>query len=334
MRIFVAVCVVTLSGTILVAQTDAVKFAEGRVALDNFKDCRAALNAFESIPAGSGTRNDPIYALYMSKAYECVENLDAAVNWYTFFSERVPQTPDVINKLGELRYRLQKQREQSVAREQQRLEEEERAEAARAAAASAVHEKARAAAAAQAELPTHIQRLLSLLNRSWIEPPAKWSSMAARQEAEGKGNHTLRVPASNKCDKFTIHQDRRSEELGTGRDEQRGKWKTIWVQSYSDDVSINLSLVTDVKVEDVSVQNRPVIRLSLSPGALSGEWKAEHDMLRPNNVESQHVDHAADRFKNERSYTIAVDASNGSVEAVASAFKRVVDACRTIAAGR
>lgn len=115
------------------AQTDADRFAEGRVAFDKYKDCPAARNALEAIPNTSPVRQDPIYAFYMARTYECLNALDRALEWYQRYAAKVPPTAETLDKIGDLRYRLQKQRtaeteaaEKRVA--DQRTLEEQRAQ--------------------------------------------------------------------------------------------------------------------------------------------------------------------------------------------------------------
>jgi hypothetical protein len=97
----------------ILAQSDETKFAEGRTAFDKYKDCPAALRAFDAIsPEG---RRDPVWISYMAHTQECLGNLAEAVRYYEQYDLLVPGQVDVISKLGDLRYRLSKQADDAAA---------------------------------------------------------------------------------------------------------------------------------------------------------------------------------------------------------------------------
>ncbi len=86
------------------AQTDAEKFAEGRVALDKHHDCPAAKAALESI--SEKVRSEPLWLFYAAKTYECLNQADKALPLYEKYNELMPGQTVIIDKIGELRYQV------------------------------------------------------------------------------------------------------------------------------------------------------------------------------------------------------------------------------------
>jgi len=84
------------------AQSDMEKFAEGRVSLDKFKDCFAAIEALETV--SSEGRNNPLWVFYMAKTHECLANPGIALEYYQKYNSLVPGQREIIEKLAELRY--------------------------------------------------------------------------------------------------------------------------------------------------------------------------------------------------------------------------------------
>ena len=99
-----------------IGQSDAVKVAGGRTALDN-KDCPAALRAFDGVSVEG--RSNPVWIIYMARTEECVLNFGKAVEYYERYDQMVPEQAEVLNKIGELRYRITKDKEAAAAREVQ-----------------------------------------------------------------------------------------------------------------------------------------------------------------------------------------------------------------------
>lgn len=84
------------------AQTDAEKFAEGRVALDKFKDCPAALKALETVSEEG--RKNPLWAFYMAKVHECLSNNEEAIEYYKKYDALIPGQVEILEKIVEIRY--------------------------------------------------------------------------------------------------------------------------------------------------------------------------------------------------------------------------------------
>lgn len=92
------------------AQSDGEKFAEGRIALDKYNDCPAALKALQGVSETG--RQNPIWISYMAKASECVKNFRDALTYYEKYNQLVPGNGEVVNKIGELRYLARKQQDE------------------------------------------------------------------------------------------------------------------------------------------------------------------------------------------------------------------------------
>jgi hypothetical protein len=91
------------------AQTDAEQFAEGRTALDKFKDCPAALKALEEVSAEG--RKNPLWLFYMAKTTECLNRFSDALRFYEEYDHMIPGQTAVLDKIGELRYAIRKKEE-------------------------------------------------------------------------------------------------------------------------------------------------------------------------------------------------------------------------------
>lgn len=100
------------------AQSDAEKFAEGRIALDNYHDCKRAINALEGV--SSEGRKNLLWVYYMAKAHECAGNLEQALSHYEQYNVLAPGQPAILNKIGDLRYRINKLADERVAAEADR----------------------------------------------------------------------------------------------------------------------------------------------------------------------------------------------------------------------
>ena len=107
---FVLFLILLVTQFSIFAQTDADRFAEGRVALDKYKDCPAAIKALEQV--SSQSRQEPLWMFYMARSKECVGNLEEALDYYQKYSNAVPASqPQVSEKIGELRYLVNKKKE-------------------------------------------------------------------------------------------------------------------------------------------------------------------------------------------------------------------------------
>jgi tetratricopeptide (TPR) repeat protein len=109
--------------SVSIAQSDAEKFAEGRVAFDKYKDCPAALKALEGVSQQG--RSEPLWVYYMAQTHECLGNIEAALDYYQKYNALVPGQIPVIEKMADLRYKLSKAREARVKAEEERRKAEE-----------------------------------------------------------------------------------------------------------------------------------------------------------------------------------------------------------------
>lgn len=92
------------------AQSDGERFAEGRIAFDKYKDCPAALKSLEGVSQAG--RNNPLWIYYFAQVNECVENFQEALTYYEKYNLLVPGQGEVVDKIGELRYKARKQQDE------------------------------------------------------------------------------------------------------------------------------------------------------------------------------------------------------------------------------
>ncbi len=114
----IALLLLMLPPAFAFAQTDAEKFAEGRIALDKHNDCPAAKEALESVSEKS--RSEPLWLFYAAKTYECLNQPDKALPLYEKYNQLMPGQTTIIDKIGELRYqagKLERQKEAEEARQ-------------------------------------------------------------------------------------------------------------------------------------------------------------------------------------------------------------------------
>jgi hypothetical protein len=97
-------------------RTDADLFNEARIAIDKFHDCPAAGKALNEI-SGEGKR-DPIWIFYAAKANECAGNLSASLAYYREYDKRNPGQREILDKIGELEYKLRKQNDETRGEQQ------------------------------------------------------------------------------------------------------------------------------------------------------------------------------------------------------------------------
>jgi hypothetical protein len=105
-RILLLIALLSCVSAIL-AQTDAEHFAEGRIALDKYKDCATSLRALQQVSA-SGQQN-PMWVYYMAKANECLGNRRNAIAFYRAYA-RTNSSPEITEKIGDLQYQLDRAR--------------------------------------------------------------------------------------------------------------------------------------------------------------------------------------------------------------------------------
>jgi len=115
--------IILIVGKSTFAQSDADNFAEGRVALDKFKDCPTALKALNSVSEDG--RKDPMWVYYMARTFECLTNYTQAIRYYTNYDTLMPGQPSILEKLAELRYMARKTAEAEVLKKKKDQAESE-----------------------------------------------------------------------------------------------------------------------------------------------------------------------------------------------------------------
>lgn len=140
-------------------QSDLAKIAEGRVAYDKYHDCRAALQAFESVTEEG---RSPVWVIYMARTEECLGKLDEAARHYEQYDRLVPNQAEVLQKIGELRYLVKKHKEEAQRAEEQRRN----AEAMRRDAEVMSDARRQRAQSALRDLPAKAEQLKTLLSKS------------------------------------------------------------------------------------------------------------------------------------------------------------------------
>lgn len=87
-----------------IAQSDPELFAEGRIALDKYKDCKGAETPLSKVSEAG--RQNPVWMSYIARTEECLGNLSSALKHYEDYNKAIPGQIDIINKIGELRYKV------------------------------------------------------------------------------------------------------------------------------------------------------------------------------------------------------------------------------------
>jgi hypothetical protein len=124
--IYVALGTMVLPRILVGQQTsDADLDAEGQVAMNQFHDCARAKSAFERESASA--QASPIWLDEVARASECAGDLTSALKYYELELKKLPDTPRLVQKVGELRYKRELQAEQNQA--QQAAAEQQRQQA-------------------------------------------------------------------------------------------------------------------------------------------------------------------------------------------------------------
>lgn len=142
--------------------SDAELFSEGRIALDTYKDCAHARRALDSESAPA--KDSPVWLEYAARAAECLGDLETGLSYYEKELAKLPGTPRLIDKIGDLRYRVKITAEQNAQRaaERERLSEQQRIESERVAQLQATRSEV-----ARAHLPDTYAQISDLLNVSY-----------------------------------------------------------------------------------------------------------------------------------------------------------------------
>jgi len=88
---------------------DTMNFAEGRIAFEKYHDCPAALKALNRV--SSNGQNEPAWIYLSAKVNDCTGNLDRALDLYAAYDKLMPNQPEVVNAIADLRYRIDKKKE-------------------------------------------------------------------------------------------------------------------------------------------------------------------------------------------------------------------------------
>jgi hypothetical protein len=139
-------------------RTDADWDAEGQVAMSQYHDCTRAKHAF--LQESAIAQASPIWLDEVARAAECSGDLTAALTYYNQELKRLPDTPRLVQKIGELRYQQELKTEQAQAGlvAAQAAAEKQRQQALR---------DAQDLAAARGRIGQDIQKLASLLERDF-----------------------------------------------------------------------------------------------------------------------------------------------------------------------
>ena len=86
------------TATMVFAQSDRERFAEGRVALDTHKDCSTAYRVLSSVSENG--RKDAMWIYYMGKTTECLKRYGDALFYYRAYSKLIPPNAELLNKIG------------------------------------------------------------------------------------------------------------------------------------------------------------------------------------------------------------------------------------------
>ena len=174
--------------------SDADLDAEGQVAMSQFHDCARARSAFERESVSA--QGAPTWLDEVARAAECAGDLAGALNYYERELKKLPDTPRLVQKVGELRYKLEVQADQARVQQaaaaefqrQQQQQNEMQAEA------QNVHEAAKSEA--RGRLASNLNSLNQLLSGTFTDNAAI-------------GQVKRDVQSSADC-KLIVHEDVRS----------------------------------------------------------------------------------------------------------------------------
>jgi hypothetical protein len=155
-------------------RSDADLFTEARVAIDKFKDCKAALQALHEVSAAG--RKDPIWIFYSAKAAECAGELRESLGLYRDYNALVPGQQAVLDKIGEIEYRLRKQTDEERATREKQQEE--------------ARETARKQTAADAALNAFLEKIAGTWHQTGDTAPVYYNQYCSAKRHEER---TLRV---------------------------------------------------------------------------------------------------------------------------------------------
>jgi hypothetical protein len=306
--------ILTLSITAF-AQTDAERFAEGRVAFDKFKDCPGALQALEAVSAEG--RKNPLWVFYMAKATECLNKFDDALRFYEEYDRMIPGQAAVLDKIGELRYQLglrRRKEEADLARKQK--EEDDKLALEREIEREKADAKSRLSSVLQA-LNDELARNPSWQGKNYEERPMGGSITIS-------SNPTCRFP-------LTVH-----EELQLVFDDGGTR-----LFSFNQRVTLNLTNVTNVWIssEHRTVQffvpndHQSLTLYGDNYGVYEGSWEnvridTGHKEKRLNGEKREKGDLSTDRKYYE--LELGPSRSKESAQALERAFKLAVETCKKV----
>jgi len=98
----------TLYGFLLSAQNDATKITEAQYALKKHpSDCKGAKQALNEVSENG--KSSRLYIYYLAKTYDCLDEFDLAITFYTKYLDFVPNDSQIIQRVAELSYKRRKQ---------------------------------------------------------------------------------------------------------------------------------------------------------------------------------------------------------------------------------
>lgn len=141
-------------------QPDRERIAEGKAAM-NHGDCPAARRAFESVSANA---RDAAWLDLVAQASECTGDLRAALQYYEQEAAQIIASQRLTDKIGELRYQIDKQDETQRAAEGRNRARERATDLRRQQAQAEVQQRAEEKADALRTLKSDSRTLVSLVN--------------------------------------------------------------------------------------------------------------------------------------------------------------------------
>jgi hypothetical protein len=114
-HLFFLTCIFLATHTVLRAQNDndGMYITEARLAIEKYKDYDSGIKSLNKLSA-EGKKN-PIYSLYMAKAYEGKRDDENTLLYYQQYANQTSLTPELMEKIADLRYKQGKIEENDIS---------------------------------------------------------------------------------------------------------------------------------------------------------------------------------------------------------------------------
>jgi hypothetical protein len=123
LRSIVVIAVLSAVSCLAGPSSDGEKMAQGRIALEKYRDCNAARQLFASVSAAR--RDRPDWLDYAAQSAECAGDLAEALRYYEAEATYIVGSERLADKVADLRYRIGKEekerRQEQIRAEQLRL---------------------------------------------------------------------------------------------------------------------------------------------------------------------------------------------------------------------